>query len=440
MKGGWLVSLLVLTSLSAVAIGIPSDKRELSPGRSVTLEPAFFGIHFHRLLLMQGEQAISTQWPPLLFGVLRLWDSRTRWADVETENDVWRFVRLDHYVNEAQARGVKVLYTLGSTPAWASARPDEPCSYGRGCAAEPRSLDDWRDYVRTVAQRYRGRICCYELWNEPKFVDFPRDRGVTQFFSGSVADMVSMARIAREVLDEVDPEALLLTPGFVNGPDRLDRFLAAGGSRHVQAVAYHFYAWNDEDRMLREIDAVRGIMKKHGLQTLPLWSTEAGVEVHPSGEPLPPGVPVRIGREEAAARMVRQVVLAAFAGLDKYFYYAWDNDRSGMVDRAGRFLPARDAMLLVQRWLLGAQLERCERPAGRPTLCWGMKEGRHFAIAWNPDGAAMRQVQVPEGWRVVARQAAVPGWQETQAGAPEPTIMRVGANPVFHILERVDAS
>ncbi len=429
-----LPGLPALMLMAALVGAVPAMGETLSPPGPRVLDAGFFGIHFHRLQLLPGDKALQTAWPPLNFGMVRLWDSRTRWADIEPAKGDWRFNRLDYYVNEAGARGVKVLYTLGSTPQWASARPDEGCSYyPNGCSAEPRSMEDWREYLRVVARRYRGRICCYEVWNEPDFSGPPKNpkkRG--GFYTGSVADMVEMTRIARQVLQEEDPDAVLLSPAIVNGAhNRLDKFLAAGGRVYVQGIAYHFYAWNDENRMVEEIAAVRAVMEKNGLSQLPLWSTEAGVEVHE-----PPGTKTRITREEAAAMMARQIVLAAFAGIDKYFYYAWDNDRSGMVDREGLPHPSRDAMLLVLRWLIGARLDRCEIKEGQPTQCWGEKNAKPFAIVWNPKTSGFIDVSLPKGLRIASRQVAVPRWVGASPNA-ETDGMLATPNPTFYTFERI---
>jgi hypothetical protein len=427
-----MLALVVLPTDVPLAVG-----KTLSPAQPKVLNAEFFGIHFHRLLLLPDERWAQSVWPPLNFGILRLWDSRTRWADLEPARGVWQFGRLDYYVNTAHAHGAEVLYTLGSTPRWASARPEEPCSYGKGCAAEPRFLEDWREYVRVVARRYRGRICCYELWNEPKFSDLVRDRNANAFFSGSVADMVEMARIARQVLSEEDPGAVLLAPGFVNGTDRLDMFLSAGGRAYVQAIAYHFYAGDDESRMLREIADVRAVMKKNGVADMELWNTETGVEVHEADKPLPKGTKRRISREEAAAMMVRQMVLSAFAGVDRHFYYAWDNGRTGMVDHSGQPYPSRDAMLLAQRWLLGVKPGRCDIRNGQPTLCWGEKDAKPVAIIWNPVTEGAFEVPVPDGLRVVGRQVAVPRWLDGIHVVVDENSMMATPNPTMYTFERV---
>jgi hypothetical protein len=161
------------------------------------------------------------------------------------------------------------------------------------------------------------------------------------------------------------------------------------------------------------------------------------VEVHEPGSLLKRAFKSRITREEAAAMMVRQIVLNAFAGIDKYFYYAWDNEYSGMVDRAGRFQPSRDAMILVQRWLIGAKPERCDIEDDRPTVCWGEKDGKPFAIVWNPTNSDFVDVPLPKGLRIATRQVAVPRWggpTQPVAGADS---MLATPTPAFYTFERM---
>jgi hypothetical protein len=410
-----------------------SEVRVLNAGKRV-VDAGFFGMHFHRIMLSPGEKAITTVWPPLQFGLIRLWDSRTRWAELEPARGEWRFARMDFYVGQARQRGAEVIYTLGSPPQWASARPNELCGYGLGCAAEPASMEDWRNYVSTVARRYRGEICCYEVWNEPNFSGPPTDPAKNAgFYSGSVAAMVEMARIAREVLKEEDPQATLLSPAVVNGPfDRLDKFLANGGAAYVQGVSYHFYADENELRLLDHIATVKAVMRKNGLAGLPLLNTETGIDfVLPSVQPQAWQLKPRT-LEAAAALMVRHLVLNAYAGVQSYVYYAWDHDHYGMVDRAGEYRPSRDAMVLAQRWLLGAELDRCEIRPRQATQCWGRKGGKPFAIVWNPYGTGELDAAVPAGLRVASRQVAVPGWVAAIPAAPDNGRLVGTANPALY--------
>lgn len=370
---------LLATSRSACGADIFADA---TMGRDRVITPAYFGIHFHRLVLQPKEDAIRTQWPAMQFGSVRLWDAVTRWGDVAPKAGQWDFDRLDSYVSDAKAHDASVLYTLGSTPRWASARPDERCPYGLGCAAEPVRIAHWEEYVRRVAQRYQGLIGAYELWNEPYFSDIARDRvQPVGFFSGSIANMVEMARTARRVLDETNPGTILTTPGFVGEPERLDLFLGAGGKKYVQAVSFHMYSGGAEG-FVRRVLEVREVMRRNGVENLPLWNTEQGIEVYPEGTPMPSYVSERLTRTEAAARMAQVLVLGAATGVERFYYYAWDNDHSGMVTRQGERLPAYAAMAQVQDWLIGARMQGCASPSRGVVNCRVVLGQKTFLIAW----------------------------------------------------------
>ena len=394
---------LLVTSRSSCGADVFADA---TAGQDRVITPEYFGIHFHRLALRPQEDAVRTQWPALRFGSVRLWDATTRWADVAPKPGQWDFGRLDTYVNEATAHNASVLYTLGSTPRWASTRPDEPCPYGSGCAAEPIRLAHWEEYVRRVAQRYRGQIGAFELWNEPYFSDLARDRAQpVAFFSGSIANMVEMARTARRVLDETGPGIILTTPGFVGEPERLDLFLGAGGKAFVQAVSYHFYSW-DAESFVNRILEVREVMRRHGVEGLPLWNTEQGIEVYPEGVPMPAYVRERLTRKEAAARMAQVLVLGAEAGLERFYYYAWDNEHSGMVTTRGEHLPSYDAMARVQAWLIGSRTKGCVSPSRGVVSCRGESSQQDFLIAWSSQPGEM--LKLPAGAKVAAMETLLP--------------------------------
>lgn len=392
----WLGAALIVLAVHSSAQVDPIASA--TPGVTPPVTTTFFGQHFHRLLPVRDQRAVPTVWPSIVIGHLRLWDSNTRWADLEYQPGRWDFARLDAYVTAARTRQAEVIYTLGSPPRWASARPDEPCSYGWGCSAEPARMADWENYVRTIARRYRGRIQAYELWNEPGFAELERDRRHPHFFTGSVATMVELARIARAVLDAEDPQAVLTTPGFVNGPDRLEMFLAAGGARHVQTVAYHFYA-STAVQLAEQVVAVRAVMRRQGVGHLPMWSTEAGVETTLPGEPEPQGytrpVPAR-----ATALRAQFLLLGAAAGLERYTYYAWDNERSGFVTLFGDARPGAEAFRTAQAWMLNTRMVGCAQLPRRGVRCDGLRDGVRFIWLW-ADEAGTQTLGLPAGWALL---------------------------------------
>lgn len=381
------------------------------------LSAAYFGTHLHRLLPVVGHDArttpVATPWPVGQIGALRLWDSTTRWADLEPVRGVFSFERLDAYVDAAQLQGASLLMVLGSAPRWAAARPDEPGPYGSGSAAEPLNMDDWDRYVSAIARRYKGRIASYELWNEPYFSDLPADRGrASAFFTGSVATMVEMARRTRAVLDREDPQAVLLTPGFVGDVKRMDMFLGAGGARHVGGVAYHYYADGDREFIKLHRD-IRSVMARHGISHQPLYNTESGFAVRGDDPPLAREAAMP-DRTLAAALLSRSMLLGAFLGIDRFYQYAWDNGRSGMLmARTLTSTPSRQAFAAVRRWLLGTTLQGCRLAAADTVQCVGSRDGVRLLVAWRTTDGPPVTLQLPAFAKVLsvehAVEPAVPG-------------------------------
>ncbi len=424
--------LLALLLLNAGACGAADAYRQATEASAAArIDSRFFGIHAGYLVPVDGRRGgRATRWPDLPVGSFRLWDAQVRWAELQPARGQWQWTRLDALVDKVSGHGAELLYTLGSTPRWASARPDESCPYGQGCAAEPADMADWEAYVRAVARRYKGRIRVYEVWNEPKFQDRggPRPRG---FYSGTVDDMVTMARIARRVIREEDPQARLATPGFDGGPRWLEAFLAAGGRDLVDIVAYHFYARGDED-FVAQVVAVRGAMKRQGVEQLPLWNTESGFEAD-DGRPLAAGQARRPGRADSAALLAQTLVLAAAAGIERFYAYAWDHPLMGMVDEDGQALPNLQAYARVQAWLMGATVGPCRQPQPGVVACEGSKAGERFTIAW-ADGPPRdwRAAAPATGQRLRSQQAALAAEASAPAADNQTSpILQLGHEPVL---------
>ena len=405
-------ALIRLAAGSLVAPALhPAARASAAPALAAGIAADFFGMHFHRLpppLTDAGGRA-PTVWPSLPIGAVRLWDSTTRWADLAPGPGRWDFRRLDALVSQAEAHGSSIIYTLGSPPRWASARPDEPGPYGPGCAAEPKSNLDWSDYVTRVADRYQARISAYEVWNEPYFSDFEADRKAPGFFSGSAAQMVELTRIVRETLDRVAPSAILLSPGFIGGLHRMERYLEAGASRYLQGMAYHFYC-DSADELVATADRIRSLMVRHGMARAPLWNTECGV-VDPqraAGDVVSEAARPTPASNQATSLLATLLIVAAASRLERFYYHAWDNDLTGLVGRHGEPRALQPTFARVQRWIMGF---RIEAPIRLEHGGWRVDAGRageRRLFAWSP-ASQIVDLTLAEGWR--------PAEIETLAGA-----------------------
>jgi hypothetical protein len=385
------------------------------------LSTDLFGLHVHGV-------ARGGDWPGIEFGYIRLWDAGVAWRDLEPVKDGWKFSVLDRYVDEAQKHGVKVLLTLGQTPKWAAAQPDVHSPYGDGASSDPRSMDDWRNYVETLARRYKGRIHAWEIWNEVN---------VKQFYVGEFARLAEMERIAAEVLKLIDPANIVLTPSVQGGAYRqLDAYFQVGGGRHADAISYHFYALTEEPEILPErIRKVREVMAGHGLGNKPLWNTEIGWLIPNSdggfGANFKPAWRKwrKAGSTEAAGFVVRSYLLSLDGGIRHVFWYAWDNGALGLTENTGRTLkPAAHGYGRAREWLVGASFKGCSQQGGGfwRDAVWRCELERDEKRQWVVWSDEEQTFSIPPDWKVVTMQGLFDTGPKPLAGAAT-----IGSLPVL---------
>ncbi|MDO9280004.1 MAG: hypothetical protein Q7U05_15730 [Polaromonas sp.] len=298
-------------------------------------EDKILGFHAHEPVSI--KKAADTG-----YTAIRLWDTGTDWASLKPEKNLWNFVRINEYLRISENNKLKVLWTIGNTPRWASARPNEKCAYGFGCASEPRDIDDWRKYVYTIAATFRGRIECYEPWNEVSFPNdqifkFPVSGGDNhQFFTGSVKGMVDLAKVTYEQVKLADPSACVVSPSFHNSghwAEKFDQYLAAGGGKYVDVISQHFYFDDEPEQVIPTIRVMRQVMAKHGLSHIPIWNTEVGISFEKLAKRWP-----RMSSEELVYTLILRSYLINFSeGVSRVYWYAWDNNDMGFFSSKLKF-------------------------------------------------------------------------------------------------------
>jgi hypothetical protein len=211
------------------------------------------------------------------FGAVRL---LVEWPLIEPHRRSYDWTMTDKLVHDAAARGLTILGVLTYAPAWAALTPQP----GQVHPA-PRDTAAWADFVSIAAQRYRGVIKAWEVWNEPNvFASFAPAPDAARY-----ADMLIRANTA---IKEVDPTAQVLTGGTsptIDGGGEIApaTFIAQlylyGAGDSFDHVAMHPYStpgllsdqggWYSSHNA---IGAVSEVLTAHGQGNKQIWFTEFG--------------------------------------------------------------------------------------------------------------------------------------------------------------------
>jgi hypothetical protein len=328
---------------------------------------SFFGMHIH-------NAATTTPWPAVPIAAWRLWDARVAWPQLEPQKGQWQFKLLDQLLALADEHHTEVLLTLGLTPTWASARPQEKSNYQPGNAAEPKDIKDWQEYVTAVVTHCKGRVHAYEIWNEPN---------LKGFWTGNTTQLLDLTREASQIIRSIDPQAIVVSPSATGdyGTGWLDEFLAGGGGQYVDVLGYHFYVMpNPPEAMTPLIQKVRHIMADHNMGDKPLWNTESGWA---KPKPFP-------SDELGAAYLARTFVVNRAEGVSRFYWYAWDNHNWVSLQTTGADsktpTPAGRAYGVIQGWLVGAQVGVCSENSDHTIACDLARAGEKQWIIWNTVG------------------------------------------------------
>jgi len=433
----WALASLLLLGMSGGLIATKSSADMVLVPEQRPVPREYFGLHIHKLVRPHRDGSRSV-WPAIGFGAWRLSDG-AKWSDANPAQGKWNLSLLDLYANLGAKYGVQIHLNLGVTPRWASARPDELGEWGFGTAAEPADLGTWEAYLVELATRFKGRIHAYEIWNEPKYSDLEptvnAEGRALGSFTGSSKTMADLSRVAYTTIKAIDPAARIVAPSPTGYSDnRVRAFLAHGGGKWVDAMAFHFYPQLPERDLLPRVAMVKKAMRDYGAGDLELWNTESGFLISGLEDLQPemfPGSPIHTPAT-AAPLVARSLILGWAAGLSRYYVYAWDDGKYGLTSdwRKGTPNAAGLAYERVRQWLEGSMMRRCTG-ASELWICEVERDSPRLRgrIVWTTKTSA--DLSLGTEWGIHAL--------ETLQGVVSPVsgrTLRINGEPVLLINER----
>ena len=160
------------------------------------------------------------------------------WRDIEPQPGLWVWTQSDRILGEVERRGLRLVVRLGQAPAWARAAD---AVHARD--APPAELTHFAAYCGSVAQRYKGRISAYQIWNEP---NLSREWGDKR---PDPAAYVELLAACSSAIRAADPAAILISAGLAPTgnhdeaalPDDIyfDQMYRNGFQRYIDVVGVH---------------------------------------------------------------------------------------------------------------------------------------------------------------------------------------------------------
>jgi hypothetical protein len=222
------------------------------------------------------------------------------WKNYEPSKGQYQWGEMDRLVESCQAAGIKLLFSVVKAPKWA-----RPGNADLSVEGPPTNPQDFADFLSAMAERYKGRVQAYEIWNEQnlhyEWGNEPLDAG----------RYVQLLAAAYRAIKAKDPGAVVvsgaLTPCGDNPGKAIDdlRYLEqmyqAGLKNYCDAVGVHpsgynvppdadWQTWNDPSAAFQgpsgnhhhswvfrgTMEGARNVMVVYGDSSKRLWPTEFG--------------------------------------------------------------------------------------------------------------------------------------------------------------------
>lgn len=196
------------------------------------------------------------------------------WNRVEPMPGAYDWGYLDHWVDGAISRGLKVLAMVAYSPDWARS----PGSYFSAPPVEPAVF---ASFLTTVVKRYGDRVSSWEVWNEPNVPIF------FGYLGDRAARYTELLKAAYPAIKAVQPHSTVVAAGMSRAfapdapPTFVETMYALGAKGFFDAMAMHPYVYPaglavDDHNGWSDVERVRQLMVDNGDAGKKIWMTEIG--------------------------------------------------------------------------------------------------------------------------------------------------------------------
>jgi polysaccharide biosynthesis protein PslG len=194
------------------------------------------------------------------------------WNRIEPAKGQFDWQQLDHTIDAARARNLKVLGMIEYSPEWARA----PGAY---VSAPPVNSSDYANFVTTVVRRYSPVVSTWQLWNEPNAPGF------FGYAVGNAPRYAELVKAAYPTIKALQPDSTVVLAGLTASagddaaPVFMDQLYLAGIAGYFDAAAAHPYVYPyglAQSSGWSDVERIHAVMAVHGDGAKKIWMTEIG--------------------------------------------------------------------------------------------------------------------------------------------------------------------
>ncbi len=243
--------------------------------------------------LMTGQLTLAATLRAHRAAASAIWRMPLDWGVVELQPGALDFTEPDRVYCAALDAGVQPLFHLTGIPGWAA--PGSTCQTPCVRPPEDQHLPAFTRFAEAAAIRY-PRVAAFESWNEPNLAAFWGGRP-------NPADYLQVAAAIYAGAKNGNPGLPVVAGSTTNNPSDdpatgnlamttfLRSFLAAGGARFMDAVAFHAYPFgrlgSEQDLFTPALTDLLETLDGADEGQIRIWLTETGVPTQ-SGAFAPP--------------------------------------------------------------------------------------------------------------------------------------------------------
>jgi len=202
------------------------------------------------------------------------------WREIEgSEKGGYDWFRADHVVDAVTSRQLNLIMRVDHHPFWSQAPGTDYVVNG-----PPANMADMQDFCHALAQRYKGRVRAYQVWNEPNLA---REWGNQPPDPIRYVEMLKACYIG---IKTADPQALVISAGLAPTgtglpeamPDDqfIEKMYQAGAAPYFDLLGVHAAGYKEPPEVspdqvaaryngnrffcFRHVEDLRKIMERYG--------------------------------------------------------------------------------------------------------------------------------------------------------------------------------